>query len=618
MRFVASILCILMLASCGKKPVNEYKRSELAPVQLAYVDFRIQRGRTANYWGTNVGKYNFSLSCTRRERGKELTLNTPNIMKTDMRFFENAFEVLNDDYPIVIAPTNRYYTYSDKIETPEYLLTAEIKGLYLNVCDNYNWRSRDYKNTRTGSAEITVEWRLMDIAKHHLFWKEKTTGNSEIVDGVVNGETELVEKAFSDALRRATFLPGFRDTLTDRIPYADLKRMQRELEDINKAHIAVRTKAYEKYYQEKKKEEAKKKAIEDKKKAEEEAKAKALADAKAVEEAAKKAAEEAAKAAAAGTTIADGSNSGKSTENGGDTSGKTAEDGGSSGTKTAEVDKDALPYGGWEGIASDKNPPFLGDIIIDNVLPYEKLTAANLYKVRASVVGVANIEQVMGSGLIISPDYVLTANGLVANGENKNVAMNTINNRELYGAPIRRHIKRDAAIVKLDEKTEFSPLPLRLDLPEIGEEVFIALGAPTKKTGEGYLDDYGRVKGYRYTEGGAEIVIDTDVQRNTLGGALIDKKGNILGMAHAGEKLIPQNEDYFIPIAEAFKTLNVRIRGREFPPVKKDIKYIEDATKTDEKYEALSTSIEPEKPIAPTKEEAVEIESNVSKDDLVK
>ena len=121
--------------------------------------------------------------------------------------------------------------------------------------------------------------------------------------------------------------------------------------------------------------------------------------------------------------ITDGSNSGKSTENGGDTSGTTAEDSSlkdGTGTKTAEVDKDALPYGGWEGIASDKNPPFLGDIIIDNVLPYEKLTAANLYKVRASVVGVANIEQVMGSGLIISPDYVLTANGLVANGENKN------------------------------------------------------------------------------------------------------------------------------------------------------------------------------------------------------
>ena len=68
----------------------------------------------------------------------------------------------------------------------------------------------------------------------------------------------------------------------------------------------------------------------------------------------------------------------------------------------------------------------------------------------------------------------------------------------------------------------------------------------------------------------------------------------------------------------AIRSYYVRIRGREFPPVKKDIKYIEDATKTDERYEALSTSKELEKPIAPTKEEAVEIESNVSKDDLVK
>ncbi len=606
MRFIASILCILMLASCGKKPVNEYKRSELAPVQLAYVDFKIRRGRVANYWGTNIGQYKFSLSCTRWERGKDITLNTSNVMKTDMRFFENAFEVLNDDYPIVIPQTNRYYYYSDKIDTPEYLLTGEIKGLYLNVCDDYHWRRRDYKNTRSGSAEITVEWRLMDIAKRHLFWKEETNGYGEIMDGVANGETELVEKAFSDALRRATFLPGFRETLTKRIPYADLKRMQKELDDINKAHLAVRNDAYDKYYKEKQKEEAARKAIEDKKRAEEEAKAKAIADA----EAAKKA-----------TTAGDGDNSGKNIASGGDASGKaTSGDGDNNGNKnTALVDKDGMPYGGWEGISSDKNPPFLDDIVIDNVLPYDKLTAANLYKVRASVVGVANIEQTIGSGLIISPDYVLTANGLVANNDNKNVVMNTINNRELYGAPIRRHVKRDSAIVKLDYKTEFSPLPLRLDLPEVGEEVFIALGAPTKKTGEGYLDDYGRVKGYRYTEGGAEIVIDTDVQRNTLGGALIDKKGNILGMAHAGEKLLPQNEDYFIPIAEAFKSLNVRIRGREFPPVKKNIKYIEDATKTHERFEPISGDKAAEKPAMPAKEEYPPLpEANISKDDLAK
>lgn len=42
--------------------------------------------------------------------------------------------------------------------------------------------------------------------------------------------------------------------------------------------------------------------------------------------------------------------------------------------------------------------------------------------------------------------------------------------------------------------------------------------------GEGYLDNNGKVSGYRYSdEKGAEIIVDTFVQTVTVSGALIDE-----------------------------------------------------------------------------------------------
>lgn len=56
--------------------------------------------------------------------------------------------------------------------------------------------------------------------------------------------------------------------------------------------------------------------------------------------------------------------------------------------------------------------------------------------------------------------------------------------------------------------------------------------------GEGYLDNNGKVSGYRYSdEKGAEIIVDTFVQTVTVGGALIDEHGTINGMSHAGKSL---------------------------------------------------------------------------------
>ena len=82
--------------------------------------------------------------------------------------------------------------------------------------------------------------------------------------------------------------------------------------------------------------------------------------------------------------------------------------------------------------------------------------------------------------------------------------------------------------------------------------------------GEGYLDNEGKVIGYRWSESGdTEIIVDTFVQTVTLGGALIDKHGNIVGMAHKSKKS-DENPDLFIPIETALKALGLEICGREF------------------------------------------------------
>ena len=48
--------------------------ARLAPIKLEYVDFKINRNRTADEWGKDIGRYNFKLfGCKRAE--KNIVLN---------------------------------------------------------------------------------------------------------------------------------------------------------------------------------------------------------------------------------------------------------------------------------------------------------------------------------------------------------------------------------------------------------------------------------------------------------------------------------------------------------------------------------------------------------------
>ncbi|MBR1945660.1 MAG: hypothetical protein IJ846_05160 [Alphaproteobacteria bacterium] len=189
---------------------------KLAPIKLEYVDFKINRNRTAEEWGKDIGRYNFKLfGCKRAE--KNVVLNEGRAMRHDMKFDNVFFEELNELFPVIVRKDNPYFPYSISAERPDllpgYVITAEIKDLFINVCDQYDWRTRTYSQLRSGSSEIQVLWRVMTPFNRKLYWEDTTRGYAEIQTPVRDGEVRLIEKAFADALIRLIGMPGFLETM---------------------------------------------------------------------------------------------------------------------------------------------------------------------------------------------------------------------------------------------------------------------------------------------------------------------------------------------------------------------------------------------------------------------
>ncbi len=239
--FILPILCLFQMPSAafGKTdttivideteatPVYDSAASELAqnlftfdpklaPIKLEFVDFKINRNRTADEWGKDIGRYNFKLfGCKRAE--KNVVLNEGRAMRRDMKFDNVFFEEMNELFPVIVRKDNPYFPYSISAERPDllpgYVITAEIKDLFINVCDQYDWRTRTYSHLRSGSAEIQVLWRVMTPFNRKLYWEDVTRGYAEIQTPVRDGEVRLIEKAFGDALVRVIGMPGFLQTM---------------------------------------------------------------------------------------------------------------------------------------------------------------------------------------------------------------------------------------------------------------------------------------------------------------------------------------------------------------------------------------------------------------------
>lgn len=597
---------------------------KLAPIKLEYVDFKINRNRTVDEWGKDIGRYNFKLfGCKRAERN--IVLNEGRAMRRDMKFDNVFFEELNELFPVIVRRDNPYFPYSIGAERPDllpgYVVTAEIKDLFLNVCDQYDWRTRTYSHLRGGSSEIKVLWRVMTPFNRKLYWEDVTSGYAEIQTPIRDGEVRLIEKAFADALIRLVGMPGFIETMR-RVP---------DIDELNKAKAEFDALAYEhkkykklqssyrrdriKFYSERKRErdldtlehrmlsgqelsdgglehDIKNKSLDDLERmlkngeelsSEEMTRLTALRRALSVGEKEKsdnneRGLTDETGAGIAGRGLSDQSDGGvyarmlKDRENNGVLARLLKEPPLEKGVigrllPTLPLFKNIEGYTLTADLDRVENrktgflvSPVDGWITINNQKPFRYLSPMRLYRIRSSIVAVSNEEQV-GSGLVISPSLVLTNYDIAR--KTTFVKTEFLDGRVVSSMVLRLNKDKDVALLYMTP-TEFDkynwPVPLRLDLPDVGEP-FYAIGTPMRGGFEGAMDK-GKVAGYRFGDSGVEILTNTNVQSVTLGGILVDENGNAVGLAHAGKSLI-ESRDGFIPIGDAFDALKIRIRDRD-------------------------------------------------------
>lgn len=722
-----------------------HRCGDFAPLQLEWVDFRIKKGRDRTY-SRRLGNYRFRIFGCRRDQ-RHAVLNEGRIIQKDMEFIRIFEDKVSDCYNIVKIPNDVCLSGVNK-PLPEYVLTAEITDYFMNLCDEYDWKDAEKANLRTGSAQMTVTWRLMDLSKSNVLWKGESNGYSEVSDGEYNAEMILIERAFADAVDNLRQLPGFEDQLAVRQTPEDLEAQKQALIAMERMNDPVKCQ----YQPEIKQAQTlcplqenggtaadgqmctaqtepellsicpadnpdcsgsieelggsagngqyaqdNQTLILDQPAQDYSDTEVAVAEVTPVEESGDtidmggslnaREAEIADAAAKAENRTVQFDEFGNAIElsGGAEDSGTppdfcpldadgnpqcgeqiTVEEGNYEeeyacedgnfcepsmfeflheedrscspspvpflhkenrgcepsifddlfGTKPScaleeeqeimvedfieqpycqpesdlyieesgdfeesgnfvEEDGGVIDFGGavetdgqsWTAL--DMPPEETQDMIERNQLcvvnrgPYDKLTPENIYKVRASVVGVTNANGMKGAGLLISDQFVLTSADLIVKDNNR-YRLKTINGVELSGRAVRINIKKNTALILLDEKTQFTPLSLNLELPEIGTGGYMALGLlEDSEGGEGYLDNNGKVSGYRYSdEKGAEIIVDTFVQTVTVGGALIDEHGTINGMSHAGKKF-EDGPDLFIPITTAINSVGLEICGQE-------------------------------------------------------
>lgn len=722
-----------------------HRCGDFAPLQLEWVDFRIKKGRDRTY-SRRLGNYRFRIFGCRRDQ-RHAVLNEGRIIQKDMEFIRIFEDKVSDCYNIVKIPNDVCLSDVNK-PLPEYVLTAEITDYFMNLCDEYDWKDAEKANLRTGSAQMTVTWRLMDLSKSNVLWKGESNGYSEVPDGEYNAEMILIERAFADAVDNLRQLPGFEDQLAVRQTPEDLEAQKQALIAMERMNDPVKCQ----YQPEIKQAQTlcplqensgtaadgqmctaqtepellsicpadnpdcsgsieelggsagngqyaqdNQTLILDQPAQDYSDTEVAVAEVTPVEESGDtidmggslnaREAEIADAAAKAENRTVQFDEFGNAIElsGGAEDSGTppdfcpldadgnpqcgeqiTVEEGNYEeeyacedgnfcepsmfeflheedrscspspvpflhkenrgcepsifddlfGTKPScaleeeqeimvedfieqpycqpesdlyieesggfeesgnfvEEDGGVIDFGGavetdgqsWTAL--DIPPEETQDMIERNQLcvvnrgPYDKLTPENIYKVRASVVGVTNANGMKGAGLLISDQFVLTSADLIVKDNNR-YRLKTINGVELSGRAVRINIKKNTALILLDEKTQFTPLSLNLELPEIGTGGYMALGLlEDSEGGEGYLDNNGKVSGYRYSdEKGAEIIVDTFVQTVTVGGALIDEHGTINGMSHAGKKF-EDGPDLFIPITTAINSVGLEICGQE-------------------------------------------------------
>ncbi len=489
----------------------------LAPLALEHVDFRIQDTGADGPYTSPLGNYRFRIFGCRRY-SKEAKLNSGRIMEKNINF-ASVFEAsVRDCYKVLPMPQDLCLQVVPS-ELPEYVLTAEITDYYMNVCDEYDWDNAEKSNLRSGTAEMTVTWRLMDLTRNNVYWKGESTGYGELYRGEANGETKLIERSFADAVSNLRAIPGFEDQLAMRVDPVSMAAQRNALVEEERALNPIKC-GYLKEYQCAKSCEVSRPGV------------------------------DVSQGCGCMTPIPEPME--KVVEACIDANGQIREDG-----QCEVVDDTWVDTGDVE---------VLDNLCIVTTDPCKNLTPETVHRMRSSVVQIDSPNGRKGAGLLISEKMILTSGDLV-DRDNNNYQVKTIRGEQLVAHAVRVNPSKNTALLVLESDTEYTPLALDLNLPEVGRNGYLTLGlldVKDFKDGENYLENSARIEGYRYTEDkGAEIMVNTFVQNVTVGGGLFYKNCALNGIAHSG---IRTNDglDVFMPTETALRSLGICICGHEY------------------------------------------------------
>lgn len=157
-----------------------------------------------------------------------------------------------------------------------------------------------------------------------------------------------------------------------------------------------------------------------------------------------------------------------------------------------------------------------------------------------------------GSGFVISDDLILTNHHVV--GESNSVTVKFSNGLQVVGKVIASNSGRDVAVVKVNAMLP-SHFKVMRNKPIIGSDVY-ALGSPLDEKLNSTLTR-GIISGYREENNKTLIQSDVNIRPGNSGGPLIDKNGNVIGIAVSGIVInnVSQGINFFIPIDDALISL---------------------------------------------------------------
>lgn len=165
-----------------------------------------------------------------------------------------------------------------------------------------------------------------------------------------------------------------------------------------------------------------------------------------------------------------------------------------------------------------------------------------------------------GSGFLIDKlGYMLTNEHVVRTAER--VKVRFASGVEVVASVLRTDARRDVALLKIDTAPA-DGLPIRPDRPDVGSEVY-AIGSPLEE-GLSATVTKGIVSAYRTEDGMDLIQSDVNILPGNSGGPLLDDRGNVVGISEAIRLFapdVPAGISFFIPIADALRSLGVRVGG---------------------------------------------------------